>query len=71
MKGLEMHRRWGNEWHGEECSFRMLDSSVTAIPSGEEKGTVYAIDFGGTNVRAVRCKLTGKGAMEVQQHSKK
>lgn len=70
IKGLAMHKRHGLKWAPEECSFRMLDSCVNAIPTGQETGTFYALDFGGTNVRAVRCELVGNGKIVSKQSLK-
>lgn len=66
-KGLEAHRRHPNLWIPHECSFKMLDSCISEIPSGREKGTYYAIDFGGTNFRAVRASLDGNGKIKRDQ----
>lgn len=70
-QGLEMHKRHGLKWVPEECSLRMLDSCVKSIPTGNEKGVFYALDFGGTNVRAVRCELIGGGKVVSKQFIKK
>nr|ANF07129.1 hexokinase [Eimeria tenella] len=70
LRGLEMHKRHGLKWVPEECSLRMLDSCVSEIPTGNEKGVFYALDFGGTNVRAVRCELLGGGRIRSQQFLK-
>lgn len=66
-KGLEAHRNHPNLWMPHECSFKMLDSCITEIPSGRETGTYYAIDFGGTNFRAVRASLDGNGKIKRDQ----
>ncbi|VWU52056.1 hexokinase, putative [Hepatocystis sp. ex Piliocolobus tephrosceles] len=68
-KGLEAHRRHPNLWIPHECSFKMLDSCITNIPTGQEKGTFYAIDFGGTNFRAVRASLDGNGKIKRDQET--
>ncbi|CDJ56071.1 hexokinase, putative, partial [Eimeria maxima] len=70
IKGLEMHKKYGLKWVPELCSLRMLDSCVSKIPNGNEKGIFYALDFGGTNVRAVRCELIGDGKIISQQSLK-
>ncbi|KAL8439371.1 hypothetical protein Efla_001841 [Eimeria flavescens] len=69
-KGLAMHKQHGLQWVPEECSFRMLDSCVESIPTGQEKGVFYALDFGGTNVRTVRCELLGNGRVNAKQSCK-
>ncbi|CDI83787.1 hypothetical protein EAH_00043710, partial [Eimeria acervulina] len=70
LRGLEMHKKHGLKWVPEECSLRMLDSCVSQIPTGDEVGVFYALDFGGTNVRAVRCELVGGGKIVSQQSLK-
>lgn len=45
-------------------SLRMLKSYV-ALPSGDERGEYLALDFGGTNVRALRVRLDGEGKFEI------
>ncbi|KAK1441692.1 hexokinase [Babesia gibsoni] len=67
VSGLKAHRRHRNLWLPNECSFKMLDSFITDIPTGTETGCYYAIDFGGSNLRAVRIKVNGKGGMERTQ----
>ncbi|ORM42066.1 Hexokinase [Babesia sp. Xinjiang] len=64
VNGLMAHRRHRNLWLPNECSFKMLDSYITHLPTGNEKGCYYAIDFGGSNLRVVRINVTGKGTME-------
>ncbi|CAD2095335.1 hexokinase, putative [Plasmodium vinckei lentum] len=68
-KGLEAHRRHPNLWIPHECSFKMLDSCISDIPTGQERGTYYAIDFGGTNFRAVRASLDGNGKIKRDQET--
>ncbi|KAK2197038.1 bifunctional Hexokinase [Babesia duncani] len=67
VAGLKAHRRHHNLWLPNECSFKMLDSYITDVPSGDESGSYYALDFGGSNFRAVRIKVMGNGKMERQQ----
>eukprot|EP01071_Lankesteria_metandrocarpae_P007172 Lankesteria_metandrocarpae@DN4606_c0_g1_i1.p1 len=50
------------------CSFKMLDSYVKDVPTGNETGVFYAIDFGGTNFRAVRLELCGGGKVKQSQY---
>lgn len=45
-------------------SLRLLPSYI-ALPEGNEKGDFLALDFGGTNVRAARVRLSGNGRWEV------
>eukprot|EP00382_Lankesteria_abbotti_P001216 CAMPEP_0113844314 /NCGR_PEP_ID=MMETSP0372-20130328/176_1 /TAXON_ID=340204 /ORGANISM="Lankesteria abbotti" /LENGTH=509 /DNA_ID=CAMNT_0000813319 /DNA_START=70 /DNA_END=1599 /DNA_ORIENTATION=- /assembly_acc=CAM_ASM_000359 len=60
----------GEAINPKDCSFKMLDSCVKNLPSGQEKGVWYAIDFGGTNFRAVRLELKGNGVIEFSQYKK-
>lgn len=50
---------------GEKTSLRLLPTYVS-LPTGEETGEYLAVDFGGTNVRATRIRLLGKGRYEVR-----
>ncbi len=43
------------------------ETCVAQGPSGEEKGVFYAVDFGGTNLRAVRCELDGNRGVKTDQ----
>eukprot|EP00919_Chromeraceae_sp_WS-2016_P052695 GHVR01125093.1.p1 GENE.GHVR01125093.1~~GHVR01125093.1.p1 ORF type:complete len:498 (+),score=73.23 GHVR01125093.1:169-1662(+) len=54
----------GLESRGENSCMRMLDSRVKTIPTGEETGVFYSIDFGGTNFRVARFCLKGNGVIE-------
>eukprot|EP00922_Rhytidocystis_sp_ex-Travisia-forbesii_P048469 GHVS01072200.1.p1 GENE.GHVS01072200.1~~GHVS01072200.1.p1 ORF type:complete len:592 (+),score=154.10 GHVS01072200.1:46-1776(+) len=65
--GLLAHRAHPHKWIPEECSFKMLDSCVAILPTGNEKGVYYALDFGGTNFRAVRVALVGNGHVQCTQ----
>ncbi|KAL1318751.1 hypothetical protein HN51_071052 [Arachis hypogaea] len=40
---------------------KMLISFVDNLPTGDEKGTFYALDLGGTNFRTLRVQLGGNG----------
>eukprot|EP00922_Rhytidocystis_sp_ex-Travisia-forbesii_P048470 GHVS01072201.1.p1 GENE.GHVS01072201.1~~GHVS01072201.1.p1 ORF type:complete len:531 (+),score=107.33 GHVS01072201.1:172-1764(+) len=66
-KGLVAHRSHPQEWIPSECSFKMLDSCVAILPTGNETGIYYALDFGGTNFRAVRVALCGAGDVKCTQ----
>jgi len=48
----------------EGSSLKMLPSFLST-PTGNEKGTYLALDFGGTNVRALKIKLLTKGKYEI------
>ncbi|UKK00023.2 hexokinase 1 [Theileria orientalis] len=67
MHGLNAHRRHRNLWLPNECSFKMLDSFIPNVPTGNEKGSYYALDFGGSNFRAVRISIDGSGKMHRNQ----
>lgn len=47
-----------------KSTMRLLKSYV-GLPTGQEKGDFMALDFGGTNVRALRIRLLGEGKFEV------
>ncbi|BAM38572.1 hexokinase 1 [Theileria orientalis strain Shintoku] len=67
MNGLKAHKRHRNLWLPNECSFKMLDSFIPNVPTGNEKGSYYALDFGGSNFRAVRILIDGSGKMHRNQ----
>ncbi|KAH0486951.1 MAG: uncharacterized protein KVP18_000991 [Porospora cf. gigantea A] len=54
VRGIEQYPR---HWDPAEMSFKMLDSCLKGYPLGSEAGVRYAVDFGGTNFRAVRCSF--------------
>eukprot|EP01057_Protomagalhaensia_wolfi_P004937 Protomagalhaensia_wolfi_Nauph_80__4936@NODE_519_length_2389_cov_10_600000_g387_i0_p1_GENE_NODE_519_length_2389_cov_10_600000_g387_i0NODE_519_length_2389_cov_10_600000_g387_i0_p1_ORF_typecomplete_len490_score112_96Hexokinase_2/PF03727_16/9e42Hexokinase_1/PF00349_21/2e39_NODE_519_length_2389_cov_10_600000_g387_i08172286 len=49
-------------------SLKMLDTCVSEFPDGSQKGTSYALDFGGTMVRALRVRLEGAGRISTIEH---
>lgn len=51
---------------GQKSSLKMIPSFLTR-PTGEEKGTYLAIDFGGTNVRVLLVDLRGRGDYEIRE----
>lgn len=51
---------------GGKSSLKMLPSYI-AKPNGSEKGSVIAVDFGGTNVRILQAVLDGKGNFSVNK----
>lgn len=51
---------------GQPSSLKMLPSFI-GLPNGREKGSVIAIDFGGTNVRVIEAELDGAAKIEVRQ----
>jgi len=48
-----------------ESSLKMIPSFVTKLPTGKEKGTAFAIDMGGSNLRIIKVKLDGNGKAEI------
>jgi len=49
---------------------KCIDSYVDLQPTGNEKGNYYAIDLGGTNLRAVCANMKGKGEIVTTQLEK-
>ncbi|KAL1356564.1 hypothetical protein HN51_008563 [Arachis hypogaea] len=49
---------------------KMLISFVDNLPTGDEKGTFYALDLGGTNFRTLRVQLggNGKGIVKIEHN---
>eukprot|EP01055_Gregarina_sp_Pseudo9_P000379 Gregarina_sp_Pseudo_9__378@NODE_1246_length_1743_cov_334_109155_g1172_i0_p1_GENE_NODE_1246_length_1743_cov_334_109155_g1172_i0NODE_1246_length_1743_cov_334_109155_g1172_i0_p1_ORF_typecomplete_len518_score169_40Hexokinase_1/PF00349_21/3_8e51Hexokinase_2/PF03727_16/1_4e46_NODE_1246_length_1743_cov_334_109155_g1172_i0991652 len=64
--GLHCHKVHPYEHIASECSFKMLDAYVSRPPNGREEGVFYALDFGGSNFRVVRCVME-HGKMKVTQ----
>eukprot|EP01054_Gregarina_sp_Poly1_P011467 Gregarina_sp_Poly_1__11466@NODE_985_length_5470_cov_797_213215_g692_i0_p2_GENE_NODE_985_length_5470_cov_797_213215_g692_i0NODE_985_length_5470_cov_797_213215_g692_i0_p2_ORF_typecomplete_len514_score88_85Hexokinase_1/PF00349_21/1_9e51Hexokinase_2/PF03727_16/1_9e44_NODE_985_length_5470_cov_797_213215_g692_i037935334 len=64
--GLRCHKAHPFEHVAAECSFKMLDAYVPHPPTGDESGVFYALDFGGSNFRVVRCVME-RGKMRVTQ----
>jgi len=54
---------------GRTSSLKMLPSYI-GKPTGKEKGSVVAIDFGGTNVRILQADLDGSGKITVNAKNK-
>jgi hypothetical protein len=52
------------------ATIKMIPSFVTALPSGQERGSVWAIDMGGSNLRVVEVVLRGAGALELGRECK-
>lgn len=48
---------------GEESSLKMIPSFVTELPTGEECGTVWSMDMGGSNVRVAEFELKGNNTV--------
>jgi hexokinase len=51
---------------GRPSPLRMLPSYISE-PSGSEKGTMLAVDFGGTNVRVIQVALDGAGGSKIEK----
>lgn len=66
-KGLLMHKSDATRWRQEESDFMMLDCNLATLPKGSERGTFYAIDFGGSNIRVVKAVLDGEGTVQIKQ----
>ncbi|KAF3454269.1 hypothetical protein FNV43_RR04716 [Rhamnella rubrinervis] len=54
---VEMHAGLASEGGSK---LKMLLTFVDNLPNGSEKGTYYALDLGGTNVRVLRVQLGGR-----------
>ncbi|MED6194970.1 hexokinase A [Stylosanthes scabra] len=63
---VEMHAGLASEGGSK---LKMLISFVDNLPTGDEKGTFYALDLGGTNFRTLRVQLggNGKGIDKIEQ----
>ncbi|EZG43878.1 hexokinase [Gregarina niphandrodes] len=47
---------------------RMLDTGCKELPTGTEKGIVYAVEFNCSHVRASRCRLDGNRRVSTTEH---
>eukprot|EP01055_Gregarina_sp_Pseudo9_P000373 Gregarina_sp_Pseudo_9__372@NODE_1240_length_1747_cov_256_183255_g1166_i0_p1_GENE_NODE_1240_length_1747_cov_256_183255_g1166_i0NODE_1240_length_1747_cov_256_183255_g1166_i0_p1_ORF_typecomplete_len485_score95_80Hexokinase_2/PF03727_16/2e48Hexokinase_1/PF00349_21/3_8e47PRRSV_Env/PF02340_15/0_17PRRSV_Env/PF02340_15/13_NODE_1240_length_1747_cov_256_183255_g1166_i0851539 len=65
--GLAQHKKEPFVWSKAICDFMMIDCCLDKVPRGTETGSFYALDFGGTNIRAVRVRLDGNGSTHVDQ----
>ncbi|XP_010246625.1 PREDICTED: hexokinase-3-like [Nelumbo nucifera] len=57
---VEMHAGLASEGGSK---LKMLLTFVDNLPNGNEKGTYYALDLGGTNFRVLRVQLGGKNSL--------
>ncbi|XP_051120366.1 hexokinase-3-like [Andrographis paniculata] len=57
---VEMHAGLASEGGSK---LKMLLTYVHSLPTGNEKGTYYALDLGGTNFRVLRVQLGGDGSI--------
>lgn len=51
-------------------SLACIDAFSDALPSGNEQGYFYAIDLGGSNLRAVAIRLEGRGESSIVERKK-
>lgn len=56
---------------GAESSLKMIPSYVVHLPNGDEVGSAWAMDLGGTNVRVVEVPLLGGGKVGEAKEFKK
>ncbi|OVA11688.1 Hexokinase [Macleaya cordata] len=56
---VEMHAGLASEGGSK---LKMLLTFIDHLPDGNEKGTYYALDLGGTNFRVLRVQLGGRGS---------
>eukprot|EP01125_Pyxidicula_operculata_P006081 TRINITY_DN2118_c1_g1_i2.p1 TRINITY_DN2118_c1_g1~~TRINITY_DN2118_c1_g1_i2.p1 ORF type:complete len:511 (+),score=165.44 TRINITY_DN2118_c1_g1_i2:2619-4151(+) len=54
-----------------KSSLAMIPTFVSKLPVGTEKGTTYALDIGGTNIRVLKCSLDGNGKVVIEQASQR
>lgn len=47
---------------------KMLDTCVSSLPTGNETGVVYTVEFSSSHVRAVRCRLDGSRNITTSEH---
>lgn len=45
-----------------QSSMKMIPTYITRLPTGDESGTAYALDIGGSNLRVLKVLLDGKGS---------
>ncbi|XXG45869.1 hypothetical protein AAC387_Pa02g0836 [Persea americana] len=64
---VEMHAGLASEGGSK---LKMILSHVDSLPTGNEKGSFYALDLGGTNFRVMRVLLGGKEACVIKQECK-
>ncbi|KAL2926301.1 Hexokinase-2 [Bienertia sinuspersici] len=50
-------------------SIKMLVTYVDSLPSGDEEGCYYALDLGGTNLRAMQVNLQGNRTIDLKSKS--
>eukprot|EP01056_Protomagalhaensia_sp_Gyna25_P000381 Protomagalhaensia_sp_Gyna_25__380@NODE_117_length_5131_cov_535_123331_g91_i0_p2_GENE_NODE_117_length_5131_cov_535_123331_g91_i0NODE_117_length_5131_cov_535_123331_g91_i0_p2_ORF_typecomplete_len485_score88_95Hexokinase_2/PF03727_16/1_9e41Hexokinase_1/PF00349_21/1_2e34_NODE_117_length_5131_cov_535_123331_g91_i01181572 len=49
-------------------SLKMLDTCISEFQKKKKKGTSYALEFGGTIIRALRVRLEGSGRISTIEH---
>eukprot|EP01055_Gregarina_sp_Pseudo9_P005902 Gregarina_sp_Pseudo_9__5901@NODE_933_length_2053_cov_117_258193_g875_i0_p1_GENE_NODE_933_length_2053_cov_117_258193_g875_i0NODE_933_length_2053_cov_117_258193_g875_i0_p1_ORF_typecomplete_len502_score111_38Hexokinase_1/PF00349_21/8_1e45Hexokinase_2/PF03727_16/1_9e42_NODE_933_length_2053_cov_117_258193_g875_i03831888 len=65
-EGCHHHARSENGLHS--SSLKMLDTCIEQLPTGQEKGVSYALDFAGSTVRAIRARLEGNNKISTVEH---
>jgi hexokinase len=67
----EMNKGWelgkGKGATTEQSSVKMISSHINILPRGNEEGTFFAVDLGGTNLRVLRVQL-GSVAPTVREY---
>ena len=63
-KGWELGK--GRGATDDESSLKMISSHISVLPQGDEQGTFFAVDLGGTNLRVLRVTL-GQGKPTVRE----
>lgn len=54
---------------GKASDLKMIPSFVTSFPTGDETGSVIALDMGGSKVSASKLHLVGRGEIKVMKQS--
>eukprot|EP01083_Nonionella_stella_P251246 867057_1 len=70
-RGMVKDMQIGLRTNGRDSSCKMLPSQVKHLPNGTEKGVFYAIDWGGSNVRFIRVKLSKNSKPDINFIKKK
>ena len=67
----EMNKGWdlgkGKGAQADQSSLKMISSYINILPRGNEEGTFFAVDLGGTNLRVLRVQL-GSGVPTVREY---
>lgn len=49
-------------------SLKMLDTCIKKLPTGQEKGVAYALEFAGSTIRAIRARFEGNHKVSTLEH---